>query len=241
MKNVFKIIIAQLILSILLVGCHRRLGDVKDARLTKNDVIAHIGAVTIALVSQRDHKVLPYCTGVWVDERTILTAQHCVQSAANHSFGIEDAIAVGSKIQFINQNEAPDELFAIPKTIHLGTVSKEDKLHDLAVIKVDGESGSEYATLGLSSPGIGERLHIIGHVRGLYWTYMEGIASAYRKRMPENGPGPFLQVSAPIFFGNSGGGVFNAEGKLVGIASFIHKAPNTAFFIHLDSIKNILK
>jgi S1-C subfamily serine protease len=52
--------------------------------------------------------------------------------------------------------------------------------------------------------------------------------------------GPWMQVSAPIWYGNSGGGAFDAEGSLVGIASFKALAPNVAFYVHLETIREFL-
>jgi S1-C subfamily serine protease len=49
-----------------------------------------------------------------------------------------------------------------------------------------------------------------------------------------------MQVSAPVWFGNSGGGAFNDEGEIVGIASFIMKGPSLGFFIPVDSIRPFL-
>jgi S1-C subfamily serine protease len=51
-----------------------------------------------------------------------------------------------------------------------------------------------------------------------------------------------VQISAPIWIGNSGGGAFNSDGHLIGLSSWITlRAPSVAFFIHRDEIKNFLK
>jgi S1-C subfamily serine protease len=51
-----------------------------------------------------------------------------------------------------------------------------------------------------------------------------------------------FQVSSPLFGGNSGGGVFDSTGKLIGIVSFIRKnVPNMGFIIHQDAIFGFLK
>lgn len=209
--------------------------------------------------------VFVYCTAVWVSDNTLLTANHCVEGAAKQwakdhqkdkreansddDDDDDDAIAmprlIGFKMYYVVQGEVQgvsDE----PSATHLSTVALLDKRHDLALLKVDGKVIPPHtvAKLADSSPAIGEHLYVLGHVRGLYWSHIEGVVSAVREDLPtrELGiHGPFLQVSGPVYYGNSGGGAFNHQGELVGIASFMFRAPQTTMFIHLDSIKAFLK
>ena len=87
-------------------------------------------------------------------------------------------------------------------------------------------------------PGIGEHIFVVGHPRGMYWTYAEGTVSAYRN---ESSVGKVVQVNATVWFGNSGGGVFDADGKLLGICSRLTKVPQMNYYVHLDSVKKFLK
>ena len=104
----------------------------------------------------------------------------------------------------------------------------------------------DYAKLASYAPAIGEKIHIVGHVKGLYWSYIEGVVSGYRLEVPAakveaHMSGPFMQLSAPVYFGNSGGGVFNSDGDLVGVVSFMLGAPLTNFAIPVKRIRALVK
>lgn len=66
---------------------------------------------------------------------------------------------------------------------------------------------------------IGERVYTIGTPKGLELTLAEGIVSSKRTA---NGT-RYVQTSAPISPGSSGGGLFDAQGNLIGITTFMFK------------------
>lgn len=75
---------------------------------------------------------------------------------------------------------------------------------------------------------VGERVFTIGTPRGLELTLAEGIISSKRVKEGER----LLQTSAPISRGSSGGGLFDAQGNLIGITTFmIRDAQNINFAI----------
>jgi hypothetical protein len=64
-------------------------------------------------------------------------------------------------------------------------------------------------------PEVGEKIYAIGHPLGLEKTVSEGIVAAIRT-LPRLGE--IIQITAPISPGSSGGPVFNAAGKVIGVA-----------------------
>jgi S1-C subfamily serine protease len=75
---------------------------------------------------------------------------------------------------------------------------------------------------------VGERAFTIGAPRGLELTLAEGLISSKRISDGER----LLQTSAPISPGSSGGGLFDAQGNLIGITTFLLKdAQNLNFAI----------
>ena len=92
-----------------------------------------------------------------------------------------------------------------------------DKVRDLAVIKVHGKT---FRTLTLGNSDrvqVGEEVVAIGNPLGLELTVSNGILSGVRT--VEKGGGKFLQVTAPISHGSSGGPLFNMAGEVIGITS----------------------
>ena len=106
-------------------------------------------------------------------------------------------------------------------TSYEATVVGADKRNDLAIIKVEA-SGLIAAEIGDSDMlTVGEDVIAIGNPLGeLRGTATSGIVSALRR--PVNVEGTemeLVQTDAAISPGNSGGGLFNASGKLIGIVN----------------------
>ena len=191
---------------------------------------------TIALI--KEGEVSPYCTGVWVGGDYILTAYHCVMPSLEELLQMnpEELILLDSKkINYITQSDNL-ELFEKPSILREAIVVGLDPKLDLALLRVSGDIPLHMVVQIADKVNVGERVHIVGHVQGLSWTYMEGVLSAQRIKDGVS----LLQVSAPIYFGVSGGGGFNDMGELLGITSFIFKAPNIGFLIDNTEIKKFL-
>jgi len=111
-----------------------------------------------------------------------------------------------------------------------------DDEFDLALLSVNGVilpySLPDYA----AQLKVGEKVFAIGSPFGLENTISEGIISGKREK---NGV-LFLQTTAPISKGNSGGGLFDTEGRFVGVTSFkIVGGENLNFAVdarHVDRI-----
>lgn len=96
-----------------------------------------------------------------------------------------------------------------------------DKNSDIALLKIDAKNLSA-ATIGDSSKlVVGEMAIAIGNPLGnLGGTVTEGIISALdRKIIIDGNEMTLLQTSAAVNPGNSGGGLFNANGELIGIVN----------------------
>lgn len=191
----------------------------------------HLSNSTVALVARNDEgNIRPYCTGVWVSETEIVTAAHCVEE---DEFGILSP--VGKFVHYIVQPEVRG-MGQEPAALHLAEVKYVVHYHDVAVLKAfkAGIPMHEYVVMAEELPGVGEAVYIVGHPRGHYWSFAQGIVSAYRT---ETSIGPAVQVNGTVWFGNSGGGVFDSQGRLVGICSRLTGIPEMSLFAHLDSVK----
>ncbi len=105
------------------------------------------------------------------------------------------------------------------------TLVGHDAKTDLALIKVNA-TGLPHVAFGDSDHArVGDWVVAIGNPFGLGGTATAGIVSA-RGRDIQSGPyDDYLQLDAPINFGNSGGPVFNAGGDVIGVTTAIF-SPN---------------
>jgi serine protease Do len=97
-----------------------------------------------------------------------------------------------------------------------------DDKTDLAVLKVDTETKLPFVELGDSDTAVvGDWVMAIGNPFGLGGSVTLGIVSA-RNRDIQSGPyDQFIQTDASINQGNSGGPLFDMEGRVVGINTAI--------------------
>jgi Flp pilus assembly protein TadD len=90
--------------------------------------------------------------------------------------------------------------------------SDEDK--DICLLEARGLTATP-AQLGQATRlKVGEPVYAVGAPRGLELSLSDGIVSQLR-----GGPPPFIQTTAAISPGSSGGGLFDAEGRLVGFTT----------------------
>lgn len=99
------------------------------------------------------------------------------------------------------------------------SVARVDVAHDLCELKVPILGALPVAMRASSSLVVGERVYAIGAPEGLELTLSEGVVSGLR----DFGGGRVIQTSAPISPGSSGGGLFDAQGQLIGITTFSMK------------------
>ena len=96
------------------------------------------------------------------------------------------------------------------------TLKHSDYDHDVCSLNVTGFDAPA-AVLGSTKPlKVGQKVFAIGAPQGLELTLSEGIISSLR----EVTGGRYLQISAPISPGSSGGGLFDEDGRLIGLPTF---------------------
>ena len=132
------------------------------------------------------------------------------------------------------------------QTTYDATLIGSDEDNDIALLKVNAE-GLTPATFGDSaSLAVGDYVVAIGNPLGtLGGTVTDGIVSALAREVTiENKNMTLLQTNAQISPGNSGGGLFNANGELVGIVNAKDSATEVegiAFAIPVNNVIDIIK
>lgn len=90
-----------------------------------------------------------------------------------------------------------------------------DERHDLAILRVPA-AGLKTLRLGDDRTAeIGDRVYVVGNPMGLEGTFSDGLVSA--RRMIDGVA--YIQISAPISPGSSGGPVLNDAGEVIGVAT----------------------
>jgi hypothetical protein len=97
----------------------------------------------------------------------------------------------------------------------LATVKAGDPKKDLCILSAPGLSATPVRLGQASRLKVGEPVYAVGAPQGLELSLSEGIVSQLRGGQP-----PIIQTTVAISQGSSGGGLFNAEGELVGIMTF---------------------
>ena len=133
---------------------------------------------------------------------------------------------------------------------YAATLVGTDEDNDIAVLKVDAKDLTP-AILGDSDTlKVGDAVLAIGNPLGtLSGTVTDGIVSALERQVTIDGNNmTLLQTSAAVNPGNSGGGLFNANGELIGIVnakstsdSSGNAVDNIGFAIPINSVKTIIE
>jgi serine protease Do len=113
---------------------------------------------------------------------------------------------------------------------------------DIALIKIDGQSGLPVAPLGDSSAlRMGEWVCAIGNPLGYEHTVTVGVVSFLGRKLFDMSLDNYIQTDAAINFGNSGGPLINARGEVIGInAAISSRASSIGFAVPISGATAIL-
>ncbi|MDW5472136.1 S1C family serine protease [Staphylococcus equorum] len=139
----------------------------------------------------------------------------------------------------------------------IGKVIGTDKFSDIAVVKAKVKSRSDVKPIKLGDSStlvLGEPIIVVGNPLGVDFkgSVSEGIVSGINRHIPVDIDKDeqydvlmdAFQIDAPVNPGNSGGGVVNRDGKLIGIASLkidMDNVEGIAFAIPVNQAESIAK
>ena len=146
-------------------------------------------AVVVVKTLDAKGEVKAQGSGVLVSSGRVATNCHVVEGGASYQ--------VGRGEQFV-----PATLYA------------EDGDKDICLLDAEGIQGQP-AQLGKAAGlKVGDSVYAVGAPYGLELSLSDGIVAQLR-----GGPPPFIQTTAAISPGSSGGGLFDGEGRLVGLTT----------------------
>lgn len=158
-------------------------------------------------------------TGFLITNGYIITNHHVVDGASPTEITLKP-------INNTNEIIACEKLFVSSK-------------RDIAIIKPLSKIENEGLELDTVFPKIGSGVYVIGNSEGLTGTFSNGLVSQVRE---EEGLDAWIQISAPISHGNSGGPVMNAKGKVIGMSTMgLIKGQNLNFALPTKYISAFLR
>jgi serine protease Do len=163
-------------------------------------------------------------------------ARITVKSASGTNIGVGSGVVISASHIITNCHVAlqgPDLSVRVGNENLNATVDIADQEFDLCRLSVSQLNSPPVTTGKVADLRTGQRVFAIGAPQGLDLTLSDGLVSALRE-IPE---GTVIQTSAPVSPGSSGGGLFDATGRLVGIVTFQHRfGQNLNFAIPVDWI-----
>lgn len=150
---------------------------------------------------------------------------------------IEEGTAVGDPEFFIS--------VAYNSKLKKVEMFKIDDGKDLVLFRgIEKESNNgPYVKISMNAPNIGDPIWAIGAPMGDQKTVTNGIISNFDNTKSERS---LYRITAPVFFGNSGGGVFSTKMELIGVVNSIQSiggfifVPGGSFAVSLKEIRNFL-
>lgn len=98
----------------------------------------------------------------------------------------------------------------------------QDKLSDIALLKVKADNLPVVQMGDSAALEVGQWVFAIGAPFGLDHTATQGIVSALSRSLPDGTYVPFIQTDVAVNPGNSGGPLFDLNGRVVGVNSQIY-------------------
>ena len=111
-----------------------------------------------------------------------------------------------------------------------------DKENDLVILKAKAKALPAVRLGDIAKVSVGEKVYVIGSPQGLENTISDGILSGIREVDPKR---KIIQITAPVSEGSSGGPVFNDNGEVIGIVTFLIKeSQNLNFAMPINVLKS---
>ncbi len=165
-------------------------------------------SVTLVLSLNANGQTLASGSGIVIGLQRVITNCHVIQMAANVI------------VRYAN-------------TDYEATAGTSDTHYDLCVLEVSNLNAPEVARGRAQDLRVGQKVYAIGAPQGLDGTLSEGLISALRETPDHDGF--VIQTSAPISPGSSGGGLFDSDGRLIGITPFqARSGQNLNFAVPVD-------
>ena len=183
-------------------------------------------ASTVLLAMQDAHgKTQKYGSGFFVGPGKIATNYHVIEGATWRY-----AKLIGKEKWYVVEG-----------------IAATDKEHDLSVLKITGITAPVLSLANSDKVQIGENVYAVGNPHGWEGTFSEGVISGIRG----DNPNKWIQITAAVSPGSSGGAILNSKGEVIGIATIayfaidpelkVNRAQNINFVVPSNYLKALLR
>ncbi len=168
----------------------------------------------------------------------ILTSSHVITDAGSQTPGSRVTAASKVYVEFADRDRLPARIVGWDVFDDVGVIKVDPKVHPVQPVPLGRSSavrvGQPVAVIG--SPFGNENSLDVGVVSGIRRS-IDSLTSTFRLA-------DAIQIDAPITHGNSGGPVFDATGRVIGIAAQIRtdtgQAEGIGFAVPIDSARRSL-
>lgn len=191
-KKLIIVLSIILALAIVVTSAFVLVDKFSNQKLTAEEIFELIAPSTVEINAEGD-TFTSTGTGCFIDDKgTVVTNYHVIESCHTINIKTQDGSTYKGK-----------------------SVLGFDKDRDLAIIKADCQNES-FVTLKTDTVKTGEKVYTLGSSLGLTGTFSEGIISSASREVDGF---EFIQITAPISSGNSGGPLVDEYGKVIGITT----------------------
>ncbi|MDF2609957.1 MAG: serine protease Do [Lachnospiraceae bacterium] len=186
--------------------------EVKAKELTPVEVYAAAKQATVEIIANVSDLYYNLGSGFFIDNGIIVTNYHVIEGA--------------NKIQITTYDN---------KAYEVEQVLGYDKFLDIAILKVD--STNQFLKVNERGVTVGQQIFIIGSPLGLTGTFADGLVAS-DSRVIDNVE--YIQVTAPMSQGNSGGPLLNVYGEVMGINTWQYvDGQNLNFSINIAETEKV--
>lgn len=140
------------------------------------------------------------------------------------TMGTGSAVVIGSEQMITNCHvlmKAKAVSVRRMNTMHSAQLLHADADRDLCILRVPGMRAPAVVIAALKSLKVGQRVFALGAPKGRELTLSDGLISSLPR--DDKDQVSEIQISVPISHGSSGGGLFDKDGRLIGVTTAMLK------------------
>ncbi|MCX5705006.1 MAG: tetratricopeptide repeat protein [Candidatus Omnitrophica bacterium] len=187
----------------------------KSNKLDPQDIFKNIGPAVVYIETKGSFKKIVkdlFGSGFIIDASGVIVTNYHVISAA----------------QEIKVKLKDGTVYAVTDVIY------HDVSRDFCLLKIDAQNLPQVSLGDSNALQVGEKVYCVGNPLGLEYSFSDGMISGIRD---ENGL-KWIQFTAPVSPGNSGGPILDSRGEVMGIATSVRQdGQNINFALAINEIK----